>query len=568
MSTADPYYADIRKVVMDNKQFHRELYSVGTMSLVVMNIPVGGEIGSEAHAEKSQYTEIIDGTAEAIVDGKSYAMSSGHVMIFPPGVTHNVRNVHPEKNLKLYSIYSYNVGKTLPDHLWSKLPMSMIDDTIDIIIWLNETYPATVVKAWSKEEMKRIVRAVRFYIFDNFDRIDEDATTLLHKLERQEKSQLREAIHEATMSAEELNKKFQMTTQNDNFSIFYRWIQDPRITSVTKNNALRWAAQYGHSFAVDILLQDPLVDPAANHSFALNVAAVNGHLDIVKRLLQDPRVDPTAYNNISLIAAIRHGHSDVVKALLKDGRADPTARNYEAVRTAEANYYYKVIDLLLEDPRVDASKIETMLNQDICNLCHSIIENPLSAEQIKERMDKVEAEVAQYVNKDATNLTNDALRKVYLAFDKYFLHGCLEKHFTSSPDSLSFEVSEILDNNVAGRCSTRSHLKRCKYTIIINNQTFSVLKFDNSWYVTGGKKCYSARECFLEVFAHELVHLMMNIKCSEQTLDDEYQNHGRIFRAIAYSLFGQIDFAHGLSPGREYTRQISLSEAWQEQSRR
>ena len=304
MSTAGMFYADIRKVVLSNTLFHRQLYSVGTMSLVVMNIPVGGEIGFEAHAEKSQYTEIIDGTAEAIVDGKSYAMSSGHVMIFPPGVTHNVRNVHPVKNLKLYSVYSYNEEETARE---SARREQIVDD--DALFHAVQSGDIAALDRLLKEPY-----------------IHFDSRTLESALEE--------------------------AAEFGYIAIVDRLLEDKVDPMAKVGYALRSAFDNGHTVVVDRLLQVPRVQ-----DLALYMAAEKGHLKLIELLLKDSRIDPTAHHSVALRWAARFGHFDVVKALLDDGRADPSAREYEAVHISAENKHYDVVDLLMQDPRVNASDI-------------------------------------------------------------------------------------------------------------------------------------------------------------------------------------------------------------------
>ena len=54
--------------------------------------------------------------------------------------------------------------------------------------------------------------------------------------------------------------------------------------------------------------------------------AENGHLDVVELLLNDPRVDPSAQNNKALRRAKKNNYQEVVELLLKDPRVLPPIR--------------------------------------------------------------------------------------------------------------------------------------------------------------------------------------------------------------------------------------------------
>ena len=67
--------------------------------------------------------------------------------------------------------------------------------------------------------------------------------------------------------------------------------------SAENNYAIQLASRKGHLEIVELLLQDPRVDPSADDNYAIGWASQNGHLEIIKLLLQDPRVDPSLQSN-------------------------------------------------------------------------------------------------------------------------------------------------------------------------------------------------------------------------------------------------------------------------------
>ena len=78
---------------------------------------------------------------------------------------------------------------------------------------------------------------------------------------------------------------------------------------------------WAHRDVVQLLLQDPRVDPAADNNYAIRWASTNGH----------PRVDPSAENNLAIRLASRQGDFDVIQLLLQDPRVHPSAADNHAM---------------------------------------------------------------------------------------------------------------------------------------------------------------------------------------------------------------------------------------------
>lgn len=142
------------------------------------------------------------------------------------------------------------------------------------------------------------------------------------------------------------------------FDIVDLLLQDPRVNpSVQDNIPIKYASEHGFTNIVERLLRDPRVDPSAEKQYALKEACFNNRAETIKALLQDPRVDPSVENQRPLKIAIAHGYTVTVRELLKDPRVDPSILiNGEeqvllaaAIKTGDPN----LIKLLLLDPRVD-----------------------------------------------------------------------------------------------------------------------------------------------------------------------------------------------------------------------
>ena len=99
----------IATVAEQSADFRRVLWTGEHTQLVIMTIPVGGEIGVEKHDENDQILSFVSGTAEATVPGESKQVVAGDLVVVPAGTTHNFVNTGPIP-LVLYTIYGP------PDH--------------------------------------------------------------------------------------------------------------------------------------------------------------------------------------------------------------------------------------------------------------------------------------------------------------------------------------------------------------------------------------------------------------------------------------------------------------------
>jgi mannose-6-phosphate isomerase-like protein (cupin superfamily) len=99
------FLVNIVHATKENENFRKVLYTGSNSQLVVMNIPVGGDIGKEVHTSTDQIIFIVDGNAEATLGNKKYSVVKYDALFVPAGTIHNVKNTG-DKELKLYSIYS------------------------------------------------------------------------------------------------------------------------------------------------------------------------------------------------------------------------------------------------------------------------------------------------------------------------------------------------------------------------------------------------------------------------------------------------------------------------------
>lgn len=99
------FIADIAETARAN-HFFRMVVATGTHAqVVVMSIPVGGEIGEEVHDSVDQVIAVVDGSADAVIEGDPSPMGPGGLLHVPAGTRHNVVN-RGTTDLKLYTVYA------------------------------------------------------------------------------------------------------------------------------------------------------------------------------------------------------------------------------------------------------------------------------------------------------------------------------------------------------------------------------------------------------------------------------------------------------------------------------
>jgi mannose-6-phosphate isomerase-like protein (cupin superfamily) len=100
------YNANIEKDALENTNFRKVLYTGKHSQLVLMSLKPREEIGMEVHAENDQFFRFEEGQGECVIDGNTYTVGDGSVIIVPAGAEHNVINTSETDDLKLYTIYS------------------------------------------------------------------------------------------------------------------------------------------------------------------------------------------------------------------------------------------------------------------------------------------------------------------------------------------------------------------------------------------------------------------------------------------------------------------------------
>lgn len=95
---------NIFELAKQNTFFRKELVTAQHSQVVVMSIPVGGEIGMEVH-KVDQTLIFVSGHGQAILNDEVSDVYANHLVLVPAGTKHNFKNIGAEE-LKLFTIYA------------------------------------------------------------------------------------------------------------------------------------------------------------------------------------------------------------------------------------------------------------------------------------------------------------------------------------------------------------------------------------------------------------------------------------------------------------------------------
>jgi mannose-6-phosphate isomerase-like protein (cupin superfamily) len=99
------YTTRIDEEARKNTDFRREIVTGAHSQVVLMSIPVGGEIGEETHHDVDQTLVFVGGEGEAVLDGQRQRITANTLCFVPAGTRHNFINTGAEP-LQLYTIYA------------------------------------------------------------------------------------------------------------------------------------------------------------------------------------------------------------------------------------------------------------------------------------------------------------------------------------------------------------------------------------------------------------------------------------------------------------------------------
>lgn len=106
-----PAVFNLEELVIGNAAYRQTIWTGNNMQVTVMSIPVGGEIGLEAHHDVEQFLRVDKGQGKVYMGQKSDELTfvqdieDGYSVHVPAEMYHNIVNTGTEP-LQLYSIYA------------------------------------------------------------------------------------------------------------------------------------------------------------------------------------------------------------------------------------------------------------------------------------------------------------------------------------------------------------------------------------------------------------------------------------------------------------------------------
>ena len=190
-------------------------------------------------------------------------------------------------------------------------------------------------------------------------------------------------------------------------------------------------------------------------------------------------------------------------------------------------------------------------------MCEYFIKYPLTEKERKIKWEKLLAESSKKISLNFTSLEPKDLQIIFNLFDKIYFDNLLHNFLCYGGHTLTFTVKVKGGAGVAGYCKKDG----CHFTINIDELFFTKIfkSKEQEFYQTNGLTCINRLECFLMVFAHELIHLIIQRFCSG-IFKQIRGGHGPDFKALVYNLFGQTKIHHGLFKSRVKSRFMSPGE--------
>lgn len=96
---------DILSQAKSNEYFRHVLESGKNTQVVIMSIPVGGEIGMETHPDNDQVLLLLSGEGKVVLNSEEAPYQAGDVVLVRAGTEHNFINTGSEP-LKIITTYS------------------------------------------------------------------------------------------------------------------------------------------------------------------------------------------------------------------------------------------------------------------------------------------------------------------------------------------------------------------------------------------------------------------------------------------------------------------------------
>lgn len=141
-----PQAFDIEQATKENTQYRSVAWSGRYLQVTLMSIPVGGDIGLEAHPETDQFLRLDAGSGRVQMGATKDALtfdkkvSDGWCVLVPAGTWHNITNTGTTP-MQVYTIYA--PAHHRPDKVQATKAKADADTDDEPATWSVQPHPAT-----------------------------------------------------------------------------------------------------------------------------------------------------------------------------------------------------------------------------------------------------------------------------------------------------------------------------------------------------------------------------------------------------------------------------------------
>lgn len=189
------------------------------------------------------------------------------------------------------------------------------------------------------------------------------------------------------------------------------------------------------------------------------------------------------------------------------------------------------------------------------NLCLDLLENK-NSDAIKKKNTKI---IYDYLLKKVFKtvdfqLKNSHVKETFMILDKVYFNYEISKFIKKTISRITFKATSKL-SKTAGFCKYRYFLNKYGdidygiYEIQISKKIIDSLFSDKkiNTLKINGLNCSDRLECYINLYQHEIIHLLISIFCTKDGLG--MGGHTRMFKELVYNLFGHTEYKHLLLDG-------------------
>lgn len=189
------------------------------------------------------------------------------------------------------------------------------------------------------------------------------------------------------------------------------------------------------------------------------------------------------------------------------------------------------------------------------NFCKKLCKLKLSNKEIKSLQKKFYDYLKKNVIPDNKFIvTSNIVKQTFYALDYIYFKNQISKRIKKTNSSLAFSASKRL-TSTAGVCKYKlffdfyGDFDYGEYEISISKPIIDVLFADKKIksLKINGLHCFDRLECYISLFQHEVIHLVIGLFCHEEGQCDG--GHTTTFKQITKNLFGHTEYRHMLLCG-------------------